>query len=337
MTATRRFVKIGSAMIDRELRWPARIMNLLLGSAKPATFRRMDRLQRRLMAGRKPRDLLAREVRIPRRDGGEQRLVIYQSRQPGERRPAVLWLHGGGYVLGVPEQDVATYRRLIAAGDCVIVAPDYRIAPDAPYPAALEDAYDALLWLKQHAAELGARDDQIAVAGMSAGGGLTAALTLYARDRGEVRIAFQIPLYPMIDDRMSTASASDNHAPVWDSAKNRAAWQLYLGTLHGKNVPAYAAPARATDYRGLPPTCTFVGDTEPFRDETVAYVENLKAAGVPVAFELYRGAYHGFDVIAPKAAISRRATAFWIDWFAQATRTCFAPQERHRDEPHQPI
>lgn len=328
-------MKFNYDTVDRELRWPARIMSLLLRSSAPATFRRMDKLQRRLMVGRKPKDLLVREVWIPRRDGSQLRLVIYQSRAPAQRRPAVLWLHGGGYVLGVPEQDVATYRKMIAAGDCVIVAPDYRIAPDAPYPAALEDAYDALLWLKAHAVELGARADQIGVAGMSAGGGLTAALTLYARDRGEVKIAFQIPLYPMIDDRMSSASAIDNHAPIWDSAKNRTAWQLYLGALHGKDVPAYAAAARATDYRGLPPTCTFVGDVEPFRDETVAYVENLKAAGVPVAFELYQGAYHGFDVIASKAAISQRATAFWIDWFAQATQRCFAAQAGDDDEQRQ--
>src|SRR3546814_233257 len=168
----------------------------------------------------------------------------------------------------------------------------------------------SLLWLKTHAGELGVRDDQLAVAGMSAGGGLTAALTLLARDRGDVNIAFQIPLYPMIDDRMDSESASDSDAPVWNSASNGIAWKTYLGALFGADVPAYAAAARATDYRGLPPTCTFVGDLEPFRDETLRYVENLKAAGVPVAFELFRGAFHGFDVVAPKAAISQRATAF---------------------------
>lgn len=301
-------------------------MRLLLRPSTPAAFRRLDRLSRLLLQGRKPTGLQATETWIPRRDGGRQRLMIYRPPQAHPGLPGVLWIHGGGYLMGVPEQDHATYQRLIAGAPCVIVAPDYRLGSEAPYPAALDDCYDALLWLKRHAAEIGVRDDQIAVAGMSAGGGLTAALSLYARDRGEVRIAFQMPLYPMIDDRMCTASSTDNDAPVWDSVSCRVAWQVYLGERYGKDVPPYAAAARATDYRGLPPTCTFVGDLEPFRDETMEYVNQLQAAGVPVAFELYTGAFHGFDVIAPKAAVSRNATAFLIRWFQHAVQNHFAAQ-----------
>jgi acetyl esterase/lipase len=319
-------MKVGSSLIDRELRWTARLMRLLLGSATPKTFRRLNRLNQLLLKGKQPKDLQVSEVWIPRRDGGQQRLVIYKPLNARSGLPALLWAHGGGYAMGVPEQDIATYRQLIAAAECVIVAADYRLSIDAPYPAALDDCYDALLWLKQHAAGLGVRDDQIGVGGMSAGGGLTAAVTLQARDRGDVQVAFQLPLYPMIDDRMTQPSAVDNNAPVWNSASNHVAWQLYLGALFGKDVPAYAAPARATDYHGLPPTCTFVGDLEPFRDETLLYVEQLKAAGVPVAFELYSGAYHGFDVVVPKAAISRRANAFLLAWFASAVQHYFAPQ-----------
>ena len=321
-------MKITGKMIDRELRWTGRIMRLLLPLSTPAAFRRLNRLGARTLKGKKPKDLQVTEAWIPRRDGGRQRLMIYRSLHSRAGIPGLLWLHGGGYLMGMPEQDIATYRRLIAASDCVIVAPDYRLGLEAPYPAALDDGYDALLWLKQHADELGVRDDQIAVAGMSAGGGLTAALTLYARDQGEVQIAFQMPLYPMIDDRMNTESATDNHAPVWNSVSNKVAWQVYLGELYGKDVPPYAAAARSLDYRGLPPTCTFVGDLEPFRDETLQYVQALKAAGVPVAFELYKGAYHGFDVVVPKAAISRQATAFLMHWFEFAVQNYFAPQRR---------
>jgi acetyl esterase/lipase len=119
---------------------------------------------------------------------------------------------------------------------------------------------------------------------------------------------------------METGSARDNDAPVWNSASNQAAWRIYLGELHGKDVPAYAAPARAVDYRGLPPTCTFVGDLEPFRDETIRYIDELKAAGVSTAFKLYPGAFHAFDVLAPKAAVSRAATAFYLDWFRSAAQ-----------------
>lgn len=320
-------MKVTRGMIAPELRRTGWMMRLLLRPSTPAAFRRLNRLSRLMLKGRKPKDLQASETWITRRDRGPLRLVIYRPlQQAGSPLPAMLWAHGGGYLMGVPEQDTATYRRLIAARACVIVAPDYRLGSEAPYPAALDDCYDALLWLKQHAAELGVRDDQIAVGGMSAGGGLTAGLTLYARDRGDVQIAFQMPLYPMIDDRMCTPSSTDNDAPVWDSVACEVAWRVYLGDLHGKDVPAYAAAARATDYRGLPPTCTFVGDLEPFRDETMEYVQQLQAAGVPVAFELYSGAYHGFDVVAPKARISRQATAFFIHWFAFAVQNYFAPQ-----------
>lgn len=147
---------------------------------------------------------------------------------------------------------------------------------DAPYPAALYDCYDALLWMKQKSTELKIRSNQIAVGGESAGGGLAAALTLYARDKKEVNIAFQIPLYPMIDDRNKTASALDNNAPIWNSRTNGWAWKLYLGDYYGKDVPSYAAAARATDYSGLPPTITFVGELEPFRDEVITYVNHFK-------------------------------------------------------------
>jgi acetyl esterase/lipase len=318
---------VTNRMIDRELRWMARIAKVLLRPTTPQGFRKLKWLTSRLAKRDRPKDLEVIETQVPRRDGKQLRIVIYKSRRPsGNPVPGILWAHGGGYLIGVPEQDVAIFRRLIGTSECVIVAPDYRLGFEAPFPAALDDCYDALLWLRRHAEELGVRTDQIAVAGMSAGGGLTAALTLYARDRGEPRIAFQMPLYPMIDDRMETASSIDNDAPVWNSVANEVAWRIYLGELYGKDVPPYAAAARATDYRGLPPTCTFVGDLDPFRDETLEYVRQLRQAGVPVACELYQGAYHGFDVLVPKAGISRKATAFYLDWFKSAVNKYHAPQ-----------
>lgn len=144
---------------------------------------------------------------ITRKDGSKLRICIYKPLNSKNDVPGVLWLHGGGYAQGIPETFADTYKRLIEASDCVIIAPDYRLSIEAPYPAALEDSYAALLWMKSHASELGIRDNQLIVGGESAGGGLTAALTLYARDKQEVNIAFQMPLYPMIDDRMRTESA----------------------------------------------------------------------------------------------------------------------------------
>ena len=165
--------------------------------------------------------------------------------------------------------------------------------------------------MKDHAHALGIRSDQLIVGGVSAGGGLTAAISLRARDTGDVKIALQVPLYPMIDDRQETESARENNAPVWNSETNRWAWRLYLGELSGGDVPAWAAPARATDLRGLPPTVTFVGDLEPFRDETVRYAERLKEAGVPVRFRVFERCFHAFDIVHPNAAVSLQARRFW--------------------------
>jgi len=173
--------------------------------------------------------------------------------------------------------------------------------------------------MKNHAEELGIRSDQLMVGGDSAGGGLTAALSLYARDKGEVKIAFQMPLYPMLDDRMTSDSAVENNAPVWNSKSNYNAWKLYLGERFGMpDVPVYAAPARAEDYRNLPPTATFVGALEPFRDETIEYVDHLRKAGVPVDFEVFEGCYHAFEQMCPKAEVSRKAMTFLLNAYEYA-------------------
>lgn len=247
-------------------------------------------------------------------------------RLAGSALPGVLFLHGGGYAIGSPEQFGSVYRMLMGTRECVIVAPDYRKSLEAPYPAALNDCYGALLWLKGHAAELRVREDQIIVMGMSAGGGLTAAVSLLARDRRDVRIAHQLPLYPMIDHRMVTASSRDNDAPVWGSRHNRVAWDLYLGALAGDDVPTYASPALEADGSGLPPTTTFVGELDPFLDETVAYVEKLRAGGVPVELRRYPRCYHGFDQIRRGAKVSRAANEFLCERFAAAVDHDFAAQ-----------
>ncbi|MGG5317095.1 alpha/beta hydrolase [Enterococcus sp. AZ072] len=264
---------------------------------------------------------------IPRADGSQLRICIYRSKQVSENIPGIVWLHGGGYSMGIPELDERTYEALIAANPCVIVAPDYRRSVDAPYPAAIDDCYLALKWLKENGESLGCRLDQLMVGGNSAGGGLTVALTMLARDKQEVSIAYQMPLYPMLDDRMQTASAKDNHAPVWNSRANRIAWDLYLGNLKkSPEIPSYAAPARAKDYTGLPPAVTYVGDIEPFYDETLQYVNQLKAASIPVALKIFSGAYHGFSQVKPDTAISEEAFDFFIENYIYACKHYFAKQ-----------
>lgn len=213
---------------------------------------------------------------IDRPDGSKLRLLVVLPKAPKPSATGVLWLHGGGYALGVPEMDLHYARKIQAVTNSVVVMPDYRLSIEAPYPAALSDAYLALKWFKNNAQQLGVNPQQLFVAGDSAGGGLTAALTLYARDQHEIDVAFQMPLYPMIDDQ-PTESSKNNDAPVWNTYNNRHAWQLYLGSQYGTGyISQYAAPARAVDYRHLPPTYTFVGTIEPFYDETRKYIANLK-------------------------------------------------------------
>ncbi len=335
-------MNIKYSMIDKDLRTIGRIIRLVNKTFTESRLRFLYKMSRKIKMKVKEDTMQFTEAWIPREDGSSMRICIFQPLNLNENdsepntnmdshssnHPGVLWIHGGGYALGFPELSKIYARRLIKERDCTFIVPDYRLSIEAPYPAALEDSYTALLWMKNHAKELGIRDDQLMVGGDSAGGGLTAGLTLYARDKGEVNIAFQMPLYPMLDDRMITESSKENNAPVWNSKSNYNAWKLYLGNLFETPlVPYYAAAARAIDYSNLPPTATFVGDLEPFRDETIQYVENLKNAGVPVQFELYKGCYHGFDQMRPGAKVSKKAIDFLADSFKFAVDHYYAEQK----------
>lgn len=240
--------------------------------------------------------------------------------------PGILWIHGGGYATGMAGMVfMSRALNLVRKYGAVVVSPDYRLAGKAPYPAALEDCYTALMYLKNHAAELGCSENQIMVGGESAGGSLTVALCMYARDRAEVQIAFQMPLYPMLDDR-DTASSRDNHGISWNTKRNHAAWKLYLSRVNGE-VPPYAAPARQTDYANLPPAYTFVGDKEPFYCETMEYIENLRKAGVPAPVDVYPSGFHAFDMLLPFRKISKQAIAAFEKQYLYAQEHYYAEQE----------
>lgn len=197
-------------MIHPELRRAGRVIRKILPYFKDSTFcfhQKLSLLTRNLYS----RKYLYEKVDIDP-SGYKQglpklSLYVYRPIHPKENAPGLLWMHGGGYAFGTPQQDSGTFKRFIKACGCTVVAPDYSLSPEAPYPAALEDCYTALLWLKNNAARLGVRSDQLMVGGVSAGGGLAAALAIYARDKNEVAIAFQMPLYPMLDDRMMTPSS----------------------------------------------------------------------------------------------------------------------------------
>ena len=269
------------------------------------------------------------ERRVFPAPGGERRAILLRpgrNARPPEKTPGILGIHGGGYATGMAE--MVYFSRalpLVKKYGAVVLAPSYRLSLRAPYPAALEDCYAALVYLKDHAAELGVNPSQLMVGGESAGGGLTAAVCMYARDRGEVAVAYQMPLYPMLDDR-DTPSSRDNRALVWNTRRNHAAWKRYLGPLWGGEVPPYAAPARQTDYAGLPPAYTFVGDIEPFYCETVDYVERLRRAGVEARLDVYPGCFHAFDMLTPFRRVSRAAAAAFEARYRYAAEHYFAPQ-----------
>ena len=240
---------------------------------------------------------LIREIRhIPARTGRQKLIILRPAGQKG-LIPGILWIHGGGYMTGMAAMVYASCGRMLARKyGAVVVSPGYRLAWKKPYPAALEDCYTALEYMADHAEELGIRRDQLIVGGESAGGGLAAAVCLYARDQGRIPVAFQIPLYPMLDC-FDTPSSRDNHGHNWNTRRNHWGWKHYLGDMYGSpSVPKYASPSRETDYTGLPPAYTYVLDGEPFLDETRAYIRSLQEAGVEAAVDVYHGDFHGFDV-----------------------------------------
>jgi acetyl esterase/lipase len=229
---------------------------------------------------------------------------------------ALYHTHGGGMImghnrLGVPEiLDWAEELRL------VVISVEYRLAPETPHPGPVEDCYAGLAWTAAHAGELGIDPDRIVIAGGSAGGGLAAAVALMARDRGGPELAGQMLMCPMLDDRNDTPSARQMAGlGVWDRTANETGWTALLGEARGgPDVPAYAAPARATDLSGLPPAFIDVGSAETFRDEDVTYASRIWQAGGVAELHVWPGGFHGFEGMAPQAALSQEARAAQLSW-----------------------
>jgi acetyl esterase/lipase len=268
----------------------------------------MEMLKQQIAAA-PPSDVTVEERHIPGPGGApDVRILIYTPPNPTGPMPGYLHIHGGGYIMGSPEMMDAQNKAAAREIGCVVVSVDYRLAPDAPHPGPVEDCYAALQWFHTNAVALGVDPDRIAIGGESAGGGLTAALGLLARDRREVPVCFQLLIYPMIDDR--TVTRQDPHPFagefVWNEKSNRFGWHSLLGHEPGiDGVSPYAAAARADDVAGLPPTFIGVGALDIFLDEDIDYAQRLLRAGVPTELHVYPGAYHGFD-IAAEADVTRR-------------------------------
>ena len=243
---------------------------------------------------------------LPGLDGGpDVRCLVYRPEAEIEGAPGYVLLHGGGFIAGLPERSDVRSTRIAAELGVVVVSVDYRLAPEHPYPAALDDAYAALAWLHAEARTLGVDPDRIAVGGESAGGGLAAALALKARDDGAHPIVFQLLVYPMLDDRTGGPDAPGDPNLgefVWTRDSNRFAWSAYLG---GSPASSYAAPARAEDLQGLPPTWICAASLDLFLDDDVAFARRLIDAGIPTEPQVYPSTFHGF-VQAVEASVSKR-------------------------------
>lgn len=239
---------------------------------------------------------------------------VHRPKSVSEARPCVYSIHGGGYVLGTNAMDDAKFDVWCRTLGVVGVSVEYRLAPETPYPGPLDDCYAGLRWTFDNAGELGIDPDRIGIAGVSAGGGLAAALALHARNLGEVSPAFQLLECPMIDDRQATSSSRRDGLPVWSREANMFGWQSYLGDLYGTDdIAPTAAPARETDLTGLPPALVLVGGADGFRDENIDYAMRLNQAGIQCELHVLPGAPHGVQVVAD-SAIAKRWAGYVEAW-----------------------
>lgn len=301
--------KPDDAFIHPELRQGVRYM------PRPALVtgpdRRSIRLARLLVrlgsAGARPlKGVSVEDARFPGLAGAPAvKLRLYHPQGMRPDAPALLWFHGGGYYMGAMGMDDRRCSEFALELGALVASVDYRLAPEHPFPAALEDGYSALVGLSARARDLGIDPARIAIGGASAGGGLAAALAQVAHDRQAVRPAFQLLIYPMLDDRTGLSGDPDEaRRRVWGVSDNRFGWAAYLGhNTDRSNPPAYASAARRADLSGLPPAWIGVGALDLFHDEDVAYAARLRACGVACDTVVVPGAYHGFDVVAPKAGV----------------------------------
>jgi acetyl esterase/lipase len=250
-------------------------------------------------------------------DRGDVALSLLRLADTAPESPVLYWMHGGGMVIGNRHMDDARLIEWCRWLGCVCVSVEYRLAPEAPYPRPLDDCEEGLRFIVEHAHELQIDPQRVGVGGRSAGGALAAGLALRWRGGADVRLAFQYLEYPMLDDRGLTVSSQLDGLPIWSRESNAFGWRSYLGERYRTDdVPADAAPSRATELSGLPPTFIGVGTVDCLRDESIDFATRLCRAAVPTELHVYAGAVHGFDMFAD-TAVARTAARDSADWLAR--------------------
>jgi len=248
--------------------------------------------------------------------------VRVYSDAPQKTQPAVMYFHGGGWVLGNIDTHDALCRRLAQAAGCTIVSVDYALAPEHPFPSGVEDSYGAMIWVLDNAEQLGLDSNRIAIGGASAGAGIAAGVTLMTRDRGGPLPMFQFLLYPMLDNLHATSSGKIKNHPVWNRQTSLGAWEMYLNGTPGTGASPYAAASRAKDLSGLAPTYITVGTQDLFRDESIEYAQRLMAAGVSTQLEVFPGVFHAAENFVPEAKISQRMRSSYLNALSRALSEC---------------
>ncbi len=266
--------------------------------------RRLSDEARELQCGTAPE--FAAESHVIESEEGEVVVRVFRP-ESSSRRNALLWFHGGGYIMG--SSDDLLGKQFAANVGCTVFSVEYRLAPEHPHPAAVNDGIAALKWLRNEAESLGVSGDKIAIAGASAGAGLAAGVTLLNRDSNGPMPVFQLLLYPMLDNLHDTVSGRVEEYPIWNRQTSLNAWNMYLNGSPGTHASPYAAPGRAMDLSCLPPTFLGVGDVDLFRDENIAFVQKLIADGSIGELKIYPGVYHAAEWQYPDAGISQRMIA----------------------------
>ena len=256
-------------------------------------------------------------IRVQKLRVGKVPALVLRPAKIAEAPVAVLWIHGGGYITGMKEMVyMSRAMDLVKNYGATVFSPGYRLAWQKPYPAAVNDCYAVLEYIDRNRSGLKAA--KVIVGGESAGGGLATAVCMMGRDRG-IHIDFQLPLYPMISN-IDTESSRDNHGKGWNTRRNHIGWRMYLRSDAKKAVSPYASPVHQTDYTGLPPCYTFVGEGEPFYSETLDYVSALRAAGVDAEVDVYPTNVHAFDILKPDEELSKEAIRRFNESFEKALR-----------------